>query len=420
MKHTTRLFLSLTFCVSLIFSSCFKDDCNLKRTYFRYDPVYMTTSDIRSSVKLNATHELNHPGKIYVYGSLLLVNEIKVGIHIFDNTDPAHPIKINFIEIPGNVDMSVHNNILYADNYIDLLSIDISDPTNPKIICRNENVFSPILVDPLNGILVDYIQNETTVEIPCNSEYYGREIYWEGDVIFSSNSSKRSGPNSTTSSFTGISGIGGSFAKFTATENFLYTIDLSHLYSFNVEQQCPVLNSKIQIGWNIETIFPYNNNLFIGSTSGMYIYTLINPATPTLAGKMEHFRSCDPVIVQDDIAYVTLHGGSACGGYTNQLDVVDVKDIFNPKLLKTYPLENPYGLAMLNQTLYICDKNLKAFDAKNIDDIHLIEQVTHLNPYDLIALENSSVIILVTEAGIFQYDASIPEHLKQLSSLLKQ
>lgn len=68
MKHTTCLLLSLTFCLSLTFSSCFKDDCNLKRTYFRYDPVYMTTSDIRTSVKLNATHELNHQEKFMFMG----------------------------------------------------------------------------------------------------------------------------------------------------------------------------------------------------------------------------------------------------------------------------------------------------------------------------------------------------------------
>ena len=420
MKHLTRILLSITLFLSLTFSSCFKDDCSLKRTYFRYDPVYLTASDIRSGIKLNSNHELNHPGKIYVYGSLLLVNEIKVGIHIFDNTDPSNPIKLNFIEIPGNVDLAVHQNILYADNYIDLVSIDISDPTNPKIICRNENVFSPILVDPLNGILVDYIQNETTIDVPCNSEYYGRDIFWEGDIIFSSNSNKRSGPNSSTSSFTGLSGIGGSFARFTTTEAFLYAVDMSQLYSFNIEQQCPILNSKIQIGWNIETIYPYNNNLFIGSTTGMSIYTLNVPSIPTFAGRMEHFRSCDPVIVHDDIAYVTLHGGTACGGYTNQLDIVDVKDIFNPKLLKTYPLENPYGLTMLNKMLYVCDNNLKVLDVNNLNDIKLIQQVSQLNPYDLIALENSSVIILVSEAGIYQYDASILGHLKELSSILKQ
>ena len=73
MKHLTHILYALTLCASLTLSSCFKDDCNIKRTYFRYDPVYMTTSDIRSSVKMNAEHELNNPGKIYAYGSLLLV-----------------------------------------------------------------------------------------------------------------------------------------------------------------------------------------------------------------------------------------------------------------------------------------------------------------------------------------------------------
>ena len=75
---------------------------------------------------------------------------------------------------------------------------------------------------------------------------------------------------------------------------------------------------------------------------------------------------------------------------------------------------------MLNNTLYICDKNLKAFDAKNINDIKLIQEINHLNPYDLIALENNSVVILVCETGIYQYDASVPGQLKELSQILKQ
>lgn len=89
-----------------------------------YRPVYGDSAEIYSVVQENA-RELKEPGKIYVYGNLLLVNEKFGGIHVFNNADPSHPKNLYFISIPGNIDMAVKNNVLYADNYEDLVLIHI-------------------------------------------------------------------------------------------------------------------------------------------------------------------------------------------------------------------------------------------------------------------------------------------------------
>ena len=69
-------------------------------------------------------------GKIYFKDHYIFVNEYQKGIHVIDNEDPRNPQIIKFIEIPGNVDMAIADDILYADSYVDLLSIDISDIGN--------------------------------------------------------------------------------------------------------------------------------------------------------------------------------------------------------------------------------------------------------------------------------------------------
>ena len=55
---------------------------------------------------------------------------------------------MGFIEIPGNVDMAIKDDILYADSYIDLVAIDISNVTNPIEVKRVEDVF-PYTTPPL-------------------------------------------------------------------------------------------------------------------------------------------------------------------------------------------------------------------------------------------------------------------------------
>jgi len=47
-----------------------------------------------------------------------------------------------------------------------------------------------------------------------------------------------------------------------------------------------------------------------------------------------------------------LSSGSTCGGFTNQLDVLDIKNIKVPTLVKSYPLTNPHGLSK-DKTCYL-------------------------------------------------------------------
>ena len=76
-------------------------------------------------------------------------------------------------------------------------------------------------------------------------------------------------------------GIGGSMARFTIVDDYLYTIDSWTLKSYDITDQLnPVYKEDVNLGWGIETIFPYNGNLFIGAQSGMHIYNLDNKESP--------------------------------------------------------------------------------------------------------------------------------------------
>jgi hypothetical protein len=155
--------------------------------------------------------------------------------------------------------------------------------------------------------------------------------------------------------------------------------------------------------------------LFVGANTGMHILTIDNPATPKLAGTFSHARVCDPVIADDNYAYVTLRSGTTCQGFTNQLDVVNIENIFSPKLVKSYPLTNPRGLDKDGNFLYVCDGGdaLKVLDASNVNNVTVLKSITVKEPFDVICW--NKVAIVSAADGLHQYDITNVNSIRQVS-----
>ena len=135
-----------------------------------------------------------------------------------------------------------------------------------------------------------------------------------GEQSGSFDSASPSSPSSSSSK-------GGSTARFTIADNFLYTISGSKIQVYNIEDSGnPKFFSQMDVYGNIlgniETLFAYNKKLFVGSTSGVFIYDITDPAFPQYKSQFTHLRSCDPVVVQGDYAYVTLRNTTQCRGGT--------------------------------------------------------------------------------------------------------
>ena len=407
--------------LALSLSSCIKDECESTLNYFVFDPVYIMPEALRVPIQTEAPQDLKKPGKIYYYNGFLLINELHAGIHVIDNRQPTAPVKISFIEIPGNVDMAVRGGLLYADNYVDLVVINIEDPANPVYVGRTEGVFPQIGFSATEGILVEYRQRETSERIPC-SEQSG-SIFRRGNTIFMSEAAF---DNSSSQSFGNVSGPdvgrGGSMARFTMSMGHLYAVDESRLHVFGLTNpQAPEKVNVVQLGWGIETIFPYEDKLFIGANNGMHIYDNSSPANPRFLSTFAHAMACDPVYVDGDLAYVTLRDGNECQNFINQLDVVDVSDLTRPRLLKSHAMHNPHGLSKSGDALLICenDKGLKIFDASDWDKIgqRLLSNVQGFRAYDVITIDAQKLAIVIGENGMRQYDISDPAKPIELSRI---
>lgn len=400
------------------------DNCETTRTYRTTIPVTLSLEQIRSGIATEAPKDLVNPGKIYVKDNYLFINEVKKGIHIIDNTNPEKPLSIAFLKIPGVIDMAVKENTLYADSYIDMVTFDISNPKAIKESGRVTNVFTNGLTDGIywyynaqNQTVTDYEFKTITETVRSNCGQNSNNIspiYYANDMAFKSGAAQSVGASGANGAST--TGTGGSMSRFTLYNDFLYTVSQSDLLLFNIKTlNKPTQQAKINLGWGIETIFPYKDKLFIGSNTGMYIFDNKNPEKPERLSIFQHARACDPVVVHNDIAYVTLRSGW-CGVSPNRLDVVNVANLSSPSLIKSYDMQNPAGLGIDFPNLFICEGQygLKSFDASSTTNITLQQHIEKIDAYDVIPLEGKH-LLMVGKDGLYQYDTSNPKNLRQLS-----
>ena len=393
------------FFVSLVFIGALSCDKNDDADYEFVQvatPQLMSKTAFRSSVEVIAPKTIEEPGKIYVYQDYIFVSDVHSGIHIIDNSDPKSPKAIKFIQIPGNEDISVKDNFLYADSATDLVIFDISDINNISIIEQLEDVFNVYNYDiPVEAEAVDYgkfdFDDDIIVGWTLTTERRKKvdntiDIALDDGVVLSA------GAESTT-------GTGGSLARFQIVDNYLYTVGNYEMAIFNIQNLAePVLSNTQYAGWNIETMFQAEGYLYLGSTNGMYIYNLVNPSSPEFVSDFTHWEGCDPVVVDGDYAYLTLRGGNLCGQLESVLEVIDISDKTNPTLAARYNLENPYGLGIKNNMLYVCDgtAGLKLFERETPEDLKLVNSLKDIRAQDVIPLEKS--LIMIGEKTLYQYE----------------
>jgi hypothetical protein len=218
------------------------------------------------------------------------------------------------------------------------------------------------------------------------------------------------------SDFSSGEGTGGSMARFTITANHLYIVDHTSLKVFNLNNaQQPEFLVTRNIGFDIETIFPVNQNLFLGTSTGMYIYDIKTPENPKKVSFYEHVYSCDPVVSDGKYAYVTLSSANQrCWRATNELQIIDLQNLQSPSLLAQYTMTQPRGLAIRNDTLWVCDQGLKIFDVRNKKQIKLLYHFQNILAYDII-LKNKLALVS-GETGFVQYTLS-NDSIKKLSEI---
>ena len=415
------------FILAFLFSGCMKD--KVTKTYKISTPIFEVLTKFREAIKSQPAMNIEVAGKITVAGNYIYLSEPFKGIHVIDNSNPSSPKNISFINIPGNEDMAITGKTLYADAYGDLVTFDISNPLD--VVAKNfaANVFPDranyyygpgIAVggnfnpDSIN-VIVGYTTRDTTVDYDPGNVY---PVLYSGcpACSFATPTSSQAAPVAAVPNKTATNG---STARFSIINKYLYTVGYSSLTTFDISNSfAPAQTSIVQVDWHVETIYPMKNRLFVGSNNGMYMYDVQSaPSAPALIGQFTHVRACDPVIADDNYAYVTLNDSSACMGIANELQVIDIRDVSNAAEVKSYPLTHPVGLSKDGDNLFICDvrDGLKVYNATDVNNLQLIKQLKDGADYDVVA--QNGIAIVVASNGIYEYDYSDLTNIHLISKL---
>ena len=425
-------------------TTCIRSSCtvNVQKPHeyaYWYIPRQISHQEFHDSFKVEPPRAIQRRGKIYVQGELLLMSEPGRGVHIFDNANPRRPRGVAFLNVIGNHDVAMRGGILYADSYTDLLAIEVGkDAGAIRLASRTADVFprSPVLAwppdgpmagvappDPGRGPVVDYEPRMSDKEMcrryGCKKKgpLWGIGFDWLTDAIrfcFSCLAPPRpatfktsGGPGPAPSPGT-AGGKAGSQAAFAVVDDVLYVLTGSRLGVYSLARpRRPAFMTRVRLRQDVETIFPRPGRdlLFFGTENGMLIYDIKNRALPRFLSFARHIRGCDPVVVKGTTAYVTVRNDQPrCPGATNVLQVFDVRDPTQPRIMARFDLSAPAGLGVAGDRLYVTDgsRGLRVYDIREPGRPVSRGRISGIKAgYDVIPY--GGILFVVAGHGLYQY-----------------
>ncbi|MDH5608697.1 MAG: hypothetical protein OEY56_04400 [Cyclobacteriaceae bacterium] len=140
-----------------------------------YAPVY-ASRESALTLTVSPAKPISKPANIFTYQQYLMVNIPNEGFHVIDNTNPAQPHQLYFVNIPGNTNLAIKDGYLYVDNYADVVAFTLNDQKELQILGRLSNIMDNQLyppyrdvyfecVDTTKGVVVDWVKsNNRNVE----------------------------------------------------------------------------------------------------------------------------------------------------------------------------------------------------------------------------------------------------------------
>ncbi|MDG1023194.1 MAG: hypothetical protein P8O72_04040 [Flavobacteriaceae bacterium] len=396
-----------------------------------YIPQYAAPNEGPLKVERIAPQPMEETGKILYYQNYIFINKPQEGIHLIDNSDPSNPINEAFITLKGNIDLSIIDGYLYADQFSALVVIDIRDLNNIQFIesytlseiFNYDRYWAFEVIDQADAY--EYVRFENIEDNKGIVVGWELEIRWENIPKnrfifldgFTQNYESAALAIEEVQSDTSIISQAGSLARFLPIGGFLYVLNQWELILFEIDTNYqPLRYGKTPLNNNAETLFQLNDLLFIGTTTGMLLYDVSRPTNPEFINSVDHFRSCDPVVADEKYAYVTLRGGTNCFTTRNELQIIALEDPENLEVISSQLLFNPHGLAIYQNYVLVCDgtAGMKVVDVSNREKPEVVNTYPIPFAYDVIIDYPSAIV--VGEGKLYQYDISKLPQLELISN----
>jgi len=217
----------------------------------------------------------------------------------------------------------------------------------------------------------------------------------------------------------GDSAISGKYNTMKIIGDYIYAVTDSELVTIDrSDAENSIEIDRQQISSRIENLYEAEGVLFVGSEVDMHIFKVADNGIPELQSSTQHIafsdevEVCDPVVANQDIAYVTLSSvqpdnSQPCGGeiVIDELRTYDVSDLTAPKLVNVQEMNSPQGLSIDGDLLFVT----------NLHANTMVYQVDHAGSTDLVAFipggahdvfAANGKVLIVSKTEIKQYDYS--------------
>lgn len=170
-------------CVATMFFSCYRPSySNRAEDHVQgYKAVYDADPGAKE-VRYTQPVKMINPGKIYAIGKMILQNDIGKGVHLYNAVDPGKLKDRGFIQIPGNLELSIKGNYLYANSFYDLVVIDIGNWVTLKEVKRIPNAFSQNQGPDFSGKAF-IVRPEKNTYYECIDASKGVQVGWDKGKI---------------------------------------------------------------------------------------------------------------------------------------------------------------------------------------------------------------------------------------------
>ena len=402
MKKTVVLFL-----LAGLFMRCSFD--SMETIFYSVnEPVFTSSESFRNSIKVTSkVRGVGDCGKICFYKNYLYISEPGAGVHIIDNTNPSNPQTKGYIEIMGNQDLVVCDHRLYADALVDLVWFDLSNPSQPVLSGRMKNLFPKALPAIENEFGYDYSMCQKGIaqgkivtgwHLKQRKEQYSSNDPNSPRVTPKPTLTYPNAPDGTKRTYT---------TCFSLYDDYLYTIADYRMKIIDLSREKPEIAADSIFVGNAETVFSSDGKLFIGTPTGLVIFSIEDPLHPVSYSQIAHLYSqCNPFAVDGNLVYATIRSGNICGLNANLIKIINIHNPNSSFEVASYPMSCPKGLGISKGFLFLCDDGLKIFKTGHPKALikNQCSHYTQVSGYDLFFFND--ILMVIADKGLYQYDYS--------------
>ena len=315
-------------------------------------------------------------------GSRLYVSDSDTGVHVYDVSNLSAPTKVIRIPLGGNLSSAVKDDIIYTNHYRQVQAIRITD-SGYEVVATIDEPYSDPHGQPWHEGVMD--ESSGFGCAACSNDY-----------------DRMSSPIPAPST-------GSSFATFAVIDNELYRVYDGKLSVYDISDAKKLTKvASVHINWNVETLYPTQDLLFVGGQLGMYIFDRTDPWNPKQLSAIEHTVACDPVVVDGSTAFVTLRQGYFCGAGVDELMCVNIADPSQPVVMCEKPITTPWGLAVQNSQLFLShgDSGYSLLDVSKPDAPEVKANWPTLATRDFIWSGNT--LFVMSQDNVYIYDVTNP------------